>query len=267
MNSDLDNLSYFRWFKERARFLFSLLLEIRVKWNKLSSITTAEWKKLYRIVICRILIRYLSMKMLSRYHVIAIKWWNKAGKFVVDFLPRSQIIIRSRCSDHAPFNLTFRELSVASELDLRNLNGYGQEILSWRFSSRFDTLLPCRIVKYICYRAQFAIQRWNVENGKGKISITVFRGPKISSTLVAWKGFKREILYVERSYGTDEMKRDKHFRQTNFIESSLMNFYASVLSSGFQRFLLRWYARKYECFFTFILSLEENFYSLYFYSN
>lgn len=207
------------------------------------------------------------MKMLSRYHVIAIKWWNKAGKFVVDFLPRSQIIIRSRCSDHAPFNLTFRELSVASELDLRNLNGYGQEILSWRFSSRFDTLLPCRIVKYICYRAQFAIQRWNVENGKGKISITVFRGPKISSTLVAWKGFKREILYVERSYGTDEMKRDKHFRQTNFIESSLMNFYASVLSSGFQRFLLRWYARKYECFFTSILSLEENFYSLYFYSN
>lgn len=97
----------------------------------------------------------------------------------MDFLPRSQIII-ARCSDHAPFNLTFRELSVASELDLRNLNGYRQEILSWRFSSRFDTLLPCRIVKYICYRAQFAIQRWNVENGKGKISITVFRGPKIS---------------------------------------------------------------------------------------
>ena len=108
-------------------------------------------------------------------------------------------LLYRRCSDHAPFNLTFRELSVASELDLRNLNGYGQEILSWRFSSRFDTLLPCRIVKYICYRAQFAIQRWNVENGKGKISITVFRGPKISSTLVAWKGFKREILYVERS--------------------------------------------------------------------
>lgn len=115
------------------------------------------------------------MKILSR-HVIVIKSWNKADKFVVDFLPR----IIPRYSDHAPFNLTFRELSVASELDLRNLNGYRQEILSWRFSSRFDTLLPCRIVKYIRYRAQFAIRRWNVENGKGKISITVFRGPKIS---------------------------------------------------------------------------------------
>lgn len=65
------------------------------------------------------------MKILSR-HVIVIKSWNKADKFVVDFLPR----IIPRYSDHAPFNLTFRELSVASELDLRNLNGYRQEILS-----------------------------------------------------------------------------------------------------------------------------------------
>lgn len=60
---------------------------------------------------------------------------------------------------------------------------------------------------------------------KGKNLDNGFSRSENFFTLVASKGFKREILYVERSYGTDEMKRDKHFRQTNFTQSSLMNFY------------------------------------------